>query len=157
MKAPDLPCNNNSRKIKRGAILWDGGRLVLIGDVYVGGTYSALAAYTPSTDKFEIHPLDAYCLANLRPASDREARGLRLALADYGWQWNDELKDLEKRSRCEGGTYYYLTSGGDIREAVDLQTWTDSCRWEDHNYYFSVRAAKREAERVKDAIRNGYY
>lgn len=38
MKAPDLPCNNNSRKIKRGAVLWDGGRLVLIEDVYANGT-----------------------------------------------------------------------------------------------------------------------
>lgn len=157
MKAPDIPCDDNPRKIKRGAILWDGDRLVLIEDVYVGSTYSALAAYTPSTGKFEIHPLQYLSLANLRPTTGEEARGLRLALADYGWEWNDELKDLEERSRCEGGTYYYLTSVGDIREAVDHQTWTDSCRWEDHNYYFSVRAARKESERVKDAIRNGYY
>lgn len=157
MKAPDIPCDDSPRKIKRGAILWDSDRLVMIEDVYVGSTYSALATYTPSTDKFEIHPFAAYPLADLRPATDEEARGLRLALADYGWEWNDELKDLERRSRRKGGTYYYLSSVGVIREAVDHLEWTDSCRWEDHNYYFSVRAARKGAERVKDAIRNGYY
>ena len=157
MKAPDLPCNNNSRKIKRGAILWDGGRLVLIEAAYVGGACSGMAAYTPSTGKFEVRYFEGFPLMDLRPATDEEARGLWLALADYGWEWDDDTKDLKKRPRRKGGTYYYLTSSGDIREAVDRLEWVDNCRWEDYNYYFSVRAAEREAERVKDAIRNGYY
>lgn len=53
MKAPDIPRDNNPREIKRGAVLWDGGRLVLIEAAYVGGACSGMAAYTPSTGKFE--------------------------------------------------------------------------------------------------------
>lgn len=137
-------------------VVTDGNRLILT-DTLVRDVCTSLAIYTPNSDQLILEPLETIYMKDLRPATDEEEQVFWRMLFDHGWRWNEERGELEKRPRCGGDTYYYVASCGEVREAFDHKMWIDEMRYADRNYFFSKRVASKEAERVKDALRNGGY
>lgn len=98
-------------------------------------------------------------LREIRPATEREKKILIDQLAKVNKKWNEEKKCLEDvRWRAkEGEPYSYLLFGDTdilVTTTTDMRIYKDDERFNSGNYFKTVEAAEKVAEKIRDIFKN---
>ena len=91
------------------------------------------------------------------PATTNEIRKLEEALAKKGKKWNAEKKCIEDLPRWRADlneAYFFITANCNIMETKDYNCYLDGERYKAGNYFKTMGAAEKVAEKIQDIFQN---
>lgn len=95
----------------------------------------------------------------IRPASDKEAALFTRILAENGYEYDPEKKEVRKkrqrRKRAElAGRFYFINSDLSVSYTRDCRLESDERRYQAGNYFLTLEEAEEVAANFREILRN---